>query len=367
MPDAAQAAKTWIPRYGRRAFLRLAAGTAAGLWLSSCRRTPGPITPEPIPGGLVDTATFRRAPPWRLGRSSRGDVSSWMVMFSAHVEYGIQEAYRSQFSHFFSRAANWDANKQIEDIRILLSQPIDLLLIDPLNSSVVAQGLKEAMAAGVPVILASTRAGGAPFVSWVATDAEKRGAACAEWLSRTAPEGRPVILHSRWAAGETALWLRGVRQGLGQRSDSEPLVAECEWSVEGAQQAMSELLQGADPVGGVIAQGGVLGRGVVQAYLEEGSPIPPIAGVDDWNGWLRTAQQHKVRFLAQSGGANLGLRCVELATQVLSGETVPAFLDFPYQTFEQHDLLRYHRPELSDHYWAIHDLPEVWIERMFHL
>ena len=63
--------------------------------------------------------------------------------------------------------------------------------------------------------------------------------------------------------------------------------------------------------------------------------------------------------------ANLGLRCVELAIQVLSGETVPAYSEFPYQTFDQSMLLCYFQPDLSDHYWAVHDLPQAWIERMF--
>jgi hypothetical protein len=118
-------------------------------------------------------------------------------------------------------------------------------------------------------------------------------------------------------------------------------------------------------VDGVIVHSGVLGQGAVEALLEAGQPIPPIAGVDDWNGWLRTASEHGVRFLALGGGANLGLRCVELAMQVLSGQNVPAYAEFPYQMFDHTALERYYRPDLSDHYWAIHDLPQAWIERMY--
>jgi hypothetical protein len=40
---------------------------------------------------------------------------------------------------------------------------------------------------------------------------------------------------------------------------------------------------------------------------------------------------------------------------------------FPYQAFHEGDLGQYFRPDLSDHYWAVHDLPEAWIERMFGL
>ncbi len=364
MPQVAQAARHRGPRYARRVFLRLAAGATASLFLPACRHTALSTTPEPIQRGWTDTSAFRRASPWKLGRSSRGDINPWMVMFSAHVEYGVQEAYHPQFGDFFSLAANWDPNKQIEDIQALLSQRVDLLLIDPLNTTVVTRGVQEAMKAGIPVILAASRVA-APFVSWVAMDVEKRGRTCAEWLGDSIAGGRVVALSSRLAAEETDLWLQGVRQQLEQQAGLEPEFAQCDWSVQGAQQAMADLLQGSDPVSGVIVQSGVLGRGVVQACREARSPVPPVAGVDDWNGWLRTATEQGVRFLALSGGANLGLRCVELATQVLSGQTVPTFVDFPYETFEQDALPRYYRPDLSDHYWAVHDLPERWIERMF--
>ena len=74
-------------------------------------------------------------------------------------------------------SANWDPNKQIEDIKTLLEESIDLLLIDPLDHPVVAAGIRKAMAANVPVILASTQVQGAPHVSWVAQNEAVRGAA----------------------------------------------------------------------------------------------------------------------------------------------------------------------------------------------
>ena len=288
-------------------------------------------------------------------------------MFSAHVEYAARDEYRSCFSSYLPIAANWDPNKQIEDIRALLAQEIDLLLIDPLDTTVVAQGVAEAMAAGVPVILASTRVSGAPYVSWVATDAEERGASCAAWLCRSIASGTVAVLHSQWAAGDTELWLRGLRRELEEHVAIEAIFAQCAWSVDAARQAMTDILREAEGVQGVLVQSGVLGRGAVEALAGRGEDMPLVAGVDDWNGWLRTAQAHDVRFLAQSGGANLSLRCVELAAQVLSGEPVPAWIDFPYETFDQSALQRYLRPDLSDHYWAIHDLPDIWIERMFNV
>ena len=350
----------------RRSFLRLAAGAAITLFLPGCRRgLPQPSGPEPVPEGWRDTQQYQKAPPWRLGRSSRGDISSWMVLFSAHIEYGVREKYRQQFGDYSAIAANWDPNKQIEDIRLLLRQGIDLLLIDPLDTRVVRQGVQEAMDAGVPVILASTRVRDAPSVSWVATQAHARGQACADWLCQSVPSGRLAVLLSPFSGEDSEWWLSGVQARLSGQTGLEAVITRCPWSSEGAQQAMASLLKGSAPIDGVIVHNGVLGRGVVDACVEQGRDIPLLAGGDDWNGWLRTAKELQVRFFGLSGGANLGLRCVELATQVLSGQNVPAFVEFPYLTFDQTALERHYRPDLSDHYWAIHDLPKAWIERMY--
>jgi ribose transport system substrate-binding protein len=343
----------------------MAAGTAIAVLLPGCTPAAAPQAPEPLPQGWIDAGRFAKNPPWKLGRSSRGDISAWMVMFSAHVEYGVQEKYRSFFRDVVSSAANWDPNKQIEDIGMLLKQEIDLLLIDPLDTTVVAKGVSEAMQAGIPVILASTRLSNAPYVSWVATNAEERGSTCAAWLVRNIGRGQVAVLVSHLAADDTELWLQGVRRQLQLEPDIGAVFARCAWDDQSARQAMAEILRDYASIDGVLVHSGILGRGAVRAFSDAGRAIPPISGADDWNGWLRTAKEYGVPFLALSGGANLGLRCVQLATQVLSGQTVPRYLEFPYQTFDQSMLLRYYRPDLSDHYWAVHDLPEAWIERMF--
>ncbi len=115
----------------------------------------------------------------------------------------------------------------------------------------------------------------------------------------------------------------------------------------------------------MIVNSGPAGQGAVEALSESGIEIPPIAGGDDYNGWLRTAKGWNLHFLGFGGSAKLGLRCVELTMDVLSGKPVPAYEEFPYQVFDETAIDRYYRPDLSDHFWAIHELPEAWIQRMF--
>ena len=288
-------------------------------------------------------------------------------MHSAHIEYGIKELYRDRFSDYLCMSANWDPNKQIEDIRILLEEGVDLLLIDPLGHPLVEAGIREAMDAGVPVILAPTVAQNAPYVSCVARDEEARGTACADWMCQSISGGRVAVIASVPAVGHSKAWIAGVHTRLDADPSIEVVtVDDCPWQSSQARRVMASMLTEPGPIDGVIVNNGVLGRGVILAFAEQNRTPPPIAGVDDWNGWLRTAEEYGVRFMALSGGANLGLRCVDLATRVLAGDPVQHDVEFPYTVFDHSALHRYYRPDLSNHYWAINDLPQSWIKRMFH-
>ena len=353
-----------LPKWSRRRFLQFAASTAITLLLPSCDRHPPKRVPLPR-SGWIETERYRKQPPWSLGRAGRGDVNPWMVMFGAHIEYAVVEKHRDLFARYRTASANWDPNKQIEDIQDLLAEGIDILVIDPMDTAVVTTGVQQAMDAGVPVVLVSSYLSNAPYVTWLAQSEEERGAKCINWLAQESAAQQIIVLANVPASGVNELWLKGVRQQLEAYPNASARIESCRWSSLGARETMAAVLEDTPNFDGVVVRDGLIARGVVEAFVERGLPIPPVAGADDWNGWLRTAEEQGVRFLALAGGVNLGLRAVELAMQVLSGECVPAYANLPLHVFDHTALNRYYRPDLSEHYWAVHGLPTAWIERMF--
>ena len=352
-------------RWSRRDFLRTAAGLAITILLPGCRRRQPTVPTAPAEGGWVETGRYRKDPPWRVGRATRGDMSSWQVMLSAHIEYGVKEKYRQYFHDYHSVGALWDPNKQILDIQNLLGEGIDVLLIDPMEDALVATGVEQAMQAGVPVIYVSSGGQNAPYVSWVTTDEEERGALSADWLCQRVASGRVIVLRSVPPPGDGELWIKGVRGRLETCPGLEAQEVVSFWSSAEAGKAMAVALAESPSVQGVIVDSGPAGQGAIEALSELGIAIPPIAGADDCNGWLRAARARNARFMGFGGSTRLGLRCVELAVDVLSGRPVLAHEEFPYQVFDETAIDRYYRSDLSDHFWAIHDLPETWIQRMF--
>jgi ABC-type sugar transport system substrate-binding protein len=137
------------------------------------------------------------------------------------------------------------------------------------------------------------------------------------------------------------------------------------WTPAEAKKVMlTAMANGPAPVG-LVVNHGTVAQGAVEAMVERGLAIPPVAGTDDNNGWLRTAREHAVTFLGFSGSTRLGKKAIEVASSVLSGERVAAVVAQPQTAFGAEQLERMYRPDLTDHYWADHDLPEVWIQSMF--
>jgi ribose transport system substrate-binding protein len=318
--------------------------------------------------GMVDTSAYATDGPWLVGRAGLGDTNAWMTMFGLHFRYAVEVKYADFFSDFRVTSCFWNPVQQIADIENLVSQGADLLFVDPAAEGPLVGAVEEAMEMGVPVILASTGVNTDQYVSWVSRDNMKTGFLYADWMGNKLPEGGKVVVLMGMAGSSYAEdVLRGVYQGLAAYPNIEVVgMAYCDWSPVAAKEAMEAFVQANPQIDGVIADGGQMALGAVEALLDAGRTIPPVTA-DDWNGWLRMAKEYSIEFLAVSGGNPLAMTCVDLAVQVLQGNPVPKIVEYPIVTFEEDALDQYFRPDLSDQYFAIHELPEDWIQQYYGL
>jgi ribose transport system substrate-binding protein len=316
--------------------------------------------------GMTDTTKYKVKGPWVAGRAGLGDTNAWMTMFGLHFRYGIEEKYAKQFKSFNVTACFWNPAQQITDIEGLVAKKVNVLFVDPASEAALVGGVEEAMDRGVPVILASTGVNTDKYVSWVSRNNMKAGFLYADWMGKKLKgKGKVVALMGIAGSSYAEDVLRGVKQGLGAYPGMELVdSAYCDWSPVKAKSTMEAFIQSHPQIDGILADGGQMALGAVEALLDAGKDIPPITA-DDWNGWLRLAKEHSIQFLAVSGGAPLALTCVDLAVKVLNGETVPKIVEYPMVTFEQDKLDKYYRADLNDQYFAINELPEAWIKKNY--
>jgi len=331
--------------------------------------TEAPAPTAPVAAGMVDTALFKKDPPWIIGRAGAGDTNEWMVSFSSHFEWKFTEVYKDKVKEYLVAAANWDPTKQISDIEDLLAKNVDLLIVDPVNEAAIVGAVENAMAAGVPVLLASTRVQTDNYVSWITTDNVRTGFLTTDWLCKELNgKGKVAITMGAPGSSYAAEWLAGTRQAMAQYPEIvEAGLAYCYWSASEAKKAMEAFLQADPDIAGVCPGGGQMGIGIVQAFLDAGKPIPPMGGADDGNGWMKLAKEQGVKFIGSTSGSPMAATIADVAVQVLQGQAVPKYVEYPTDYIYEQDIDQLVRYDLNDNYIASTLLPEEWITKLYGL
>ena len=108
-----------------------------------------------IPPVLTDRTDINKALPVeqkkdvKVGWSEAAMVSPWF----AGIKQGADQ-YAAEYGYdlIFTDAVAWDVNKQTADIENLITQSIDILVIDPVDVQAQAVDIDKCIAAGIPVI-----------------------------------------------------------------------------------------------------------------------------------------------------------------------------------------------------------------------
>ncbi|OGO32641.1 MAG: hypothetical protein A2Z16_04790 [Chloroflexi bacterium RBG_16_54_18] len=348
----------------RREFLRAvglaSASAGVALLLPSCAPAAAPTAaPAEVSLGMVDTSIYKKDPPWHIARSGMGEVNSWQVIATLHFDYYVKTKYKEQFDQVDYLAATFDPVKQVSDMEDLIGKNPDVMIVHPVSGGNIVAQIEQAMKKNIPVILFGARAYTDKYVSYHDRDNAGVGRIYADYIcQKLGGKGNVAVMMG--LAGNTYAEdvLRGVREGMSKYPDvKEAALGYGVWSPVEGKTAMEGMLASTDQIDGIINDGGNMGIGIIDAYMDAGLPFVPMCG-DDGNGWLRKAKENSVAFQGVHGGAEQMADAVEFAVKTLKGEPVARDVLAPIQTFDETQIDKFYRADLNDQYWAINKLPE---------
>lgn len=173
---------------------------AASLGMSSCRKEKKSIAERtPLIGFSLDSLVVER---WRR------DVDSFTK--AAH-DLGTEVVLR---------VANQDANTQIAQVRELLNQGIDVLVIIPNDAQKLSDVCREAKRKGVPVMSYDRLVHRANVDLYISFDNEKVGSLQAQGLAQEVPGGNYVIVNGAISDNNAFMINKGFHSVL------DPLIAD---------------------------------------------------------------------------------------------------------------------------------------------
>jgi ribose transport system substrate-binding protein len=263
--------------------------------------------------------------PYIIGVSNSIYGNGWRNEMVCSVQVEAKTAANAALvSKVIVDQAGNDPARQISDIRTLISQGANAILIDPPNPTALNKVIEQAVSRGVVVVvLDQLVTSKAPYQ--VENDQVKYGALGMAWLAKQL-HGKGNVVLVRGAAGAPGDTDR--QTGINQVLKANPGIKVVgqyftNWDAVTALQQTSTFLPTHPKIDGWWTSG--LGAQVVQAYQTAKRPFVPVVGADD-NTFLTYLGKYRSQGLIGAGVTNppaVGAAALVIALNVLQGKTEP--------------------------------------------
>jgi ribose transport system substrate-binding protein len=263
--------------------------------------------------------------------------------------------------------ANGDTSQQIAQIRAMIQQKYDVILVDAGSSTALNPALEQAADAGITVANFDSLVTSEKVVR-VGTDQTEWGRMMGQWLGDTlggkgkiiafnGPAG-VAVSEQRWKGAEEAL-----KKYPGIKVVSN---VHSEYNLAPAAQAFASAYSANPDIDGVFSQGGALSAAALQTLVKQKKKLVPITG-ENYNGFLKMWQQNKDAGFSSLSTAQpnyLGVIALRAAVAKAGGATVPNQITVPLPRITNENLAQYVKADQPDDSYPIQDLPQSEIDKL---
>lgn len=259
-------------------------------------------------------------------------VSTLSNPFFVSLEEGIQNLANENDTEIRAVDAQDDSAKQINDIDDLIQQGVDILLINPVDSSAITPAVESANTAGIPVIMMDRSSDSGEVVTLIASDNVAGGEMAAEYIKELSGEQAKTVQ------------LEGVPGASATRERGEGFqnVAEESLDVLDSQTAnfdraegltvMENLLQAHTDIKAVFAQNDEMALGAIEAIQSAGlSDEIQVVGFDGTEDGVKAVKDGRLSATVAQQPEEMGKLSLQAAYDFFSGEDVPEKIDSPLE------------------------------------
>ncbi|MCM2533338.1 sugar ABC transporter substrate-binding protein [Neobacillus pocheonensis] len=164
-----------------------------------------------------------------------------------------------------------NSQTQLRQIEDSIAKKVDLIILAPANSDELVPGVKEANAAGIPIVTVDgVVSKGANVVSSIAFNNEEAGKLAAKYITDTL--GKGTALELTGAPGEYHAILRGggFDKGLAHGLDFKVLTKNADWDAEKSQSITADSLTANPNIKAIFTHNDDMQRGVLSGLRQVG-------------------------------------------------------------------------------------------------
>jgi ribose transport system substrate-binding protein len=255
-------------------------------------------------------------------------VSTLDNPFFVSLKEGVLKEAKSKNMEVITVDAQDDTAKQINDIEDLIQQGVDILLINPTDSSAVSTAVQSANHIGIPVITLDRTADQGEVASFIASDNIEGGKMAAEFIIDQLGKDAKVV-ELQGTPGASAARERG--QGFRSVADQNlNVIARQTANFDRTQglNVMENLLQGHKEIDAVFAQNDEMALGAIEAINSSGRDIL-VVGFDGNEDAIKAVQDGRLGATIAQQPELIGKEAVVAASKILKGEKVDKTISVP--------------------------------------
>ncbi|MCR8968454.1 ribose ABC transporter substrate-binding protein RbsB [Facklamia sp. 7083-14-GEN3] len=252
--------------------------------------------------------------------------------FFVDLQEGVEEAAKEMGASVQVVDAQDDATTQLNGLDDLITQGVDILLINPVDSDAIVPAIKNANEANIPVITIDRNAEDGEVISLVASNNVEGGKMAADFIIEKVGEDAQVIqLEGVPGASATNERGQGFEEGAKDKLD---IVASQSANFNRSEglTVMENLLQAHPDVKAVFAQNDEMALGAIEAIkaagLEEDILVVGFDGNDDG---LEAVKEGELAATIAQQPKEMGKLAVEAAIKHLNEEEVEESIASPLE------------------------------------
>ncbi len=260
-------------------------------------------------------------------------ISTLNNPFFVTLKEGAEKAAKEANIELTVADAQNDSAKQINDIEDLIQQGVDVLLINPTDSSAVTSAIESANQANIPVITVDRSAEGGKVVSHIASDNVAGGKMAGEFLIEKLKDGGNIV-ELEGIPGSSAARERG--EGFHQAIDGAAnikVIAKQAADFDRAKglSVMENILQSHKDIKAVFAHNDEMALGALEALEAHGMKDVWVVGFDATEDAVKAVKDGKMAATVAQKPEMIGEQAVQTALKVSKGEKVESFIPVPLE------------------------------------
>lgn len=263
-------------------------------------------------------------------------ISTLNNPFFVSLDEGISDLASENGTEVKSVDAQNDTAKQTNDVDDLIQQGVDILLINPVDSSAITPAVESANAAGIPVITIDRSSDGGEVVTLVASDNTEGGEMAAEYIKEIS--GMDVVtVQLEGVPGASATRERG-KGFMNVAEDSLDVVDSQTANFDRAEglTVMENMLQANPGIKAVFAQNDEMALGAIEAIQAAGlTDSIQVVGFDGTEDGIKAVEEGKLSATVAQQPEEMGRLAMQAAYDYFAGETIEDYIASPLELVKE--------------------------------